>query len=109
MNDTGSTVKVILGGILVAVGFVLLLYPIIMILSRGAESLFWGILYLVLFIIPAGIIMFVGARVMRKSARVNITQTMGGGESQAVTCPKCGIKYPPGTKFCSECGSKLAK
>ena len=28
-------------------------------------------------------------------------------EEEQVSCPKCGLKYKKGTKFCSECGTRL--
>jgi len=106
MSDVESTIKGVFGVILVAIGFVLLLYPILLILT-GDTGLFLGIIYLLLFTLPAGIIMFVGARLLHKSANVNVVQTVGG-ESR-LTCPNCGVRNASGAKFCSECGAKLVK
>jgi len=107
MSDAESIIKGIFGGIIVMIGFVLLLYPIALILWRGS-GFFWGIILLILLTIPAGIFMFVGARLMRKSAKVSVVQTVGGG-NQGLSCPECGTRCPPGTKFCPECGSKLVR
>ena len=108
MSDNESMFKSILGMILVAIGFALLLIPVIMIISRSTDF-YWGIFYLLLFTIPAAVIMFVGTRIMLKPTRVNVAQTVGGNAAQSPSCPNCGIKYPPGTEFCSKCGSKLVK
>lgn len=32
-----------------------------------------------------------------------------GGASNEITCPKCGTKYPAGTRFCSACGTQLTQ
>jgi len=48
---------------------------------------------------------------MLKKAGDKIESKTGGAVAikyeKGVKCPKCNKKYPPGTKFCSQCGEAL--
>ncbi len=45
---------------------------------------------------------------MKQSKEGTGTQQTGG-QTGGVPCPKCGTQNNPGTKFCTECGTKLEK
>ena len=52
-----------------------------------------------------------GFKDMLKNAKNKVESKSGGAVSirykKGVKCPKCKKEYPPGTKFCSQCGEAL--